>query len=155
MRRLAWIALALLFVLAAPASAQRPESALHAEIALPGAEGRFLNVDVRRGGEGLLLVGCVSEARGVCDEVSRVALTERQALELTSYVAAMEARMRCPPPQGADGDRPFTITTHGARGGTFEGALPADEARIAERTAGPCAASARLAAYLVARFGAR
>lgn len=146
--------MALLAFVALPLAAQPRQSALHAAIAIP-SDGpvRHLNVDVQRGGEGLVLVGCVTDAPEDCATTRRVPLSQREALELMSLVAAMEARMRCPPPAGEPEDIAFTIRTRGARGGTFEGALPRSPANVAERTSGGCAASARLAWWIVQRFG--
>lgn len=137
---------------AAPAFAQSAAmpSRIEAEIGLPGTGvARFANLTVDLGGAAWTIEGCVASVAGACFATSRVVLSDAERRELTSIVALVQQRMRCPPPRAQPGDPAFTIRMGGS---TWEGALPADPAQLGARTSGACAASARLAAWLVSHF---
>ena len=139
---------------AAPAFAQSAAlpARIEAEIGLPGAGApRFASLTVDLRGTAWAIDGCVGTLAGVCYWTSRVVLSDAERSELTSIVALVQQRMRCPPPRTQPGDPAFTIRMDGA---TWEGALPADPAQLGARTSGACAAAARLAAWLVSHFPA-
>jgi hypothetical protein len=154
-RSLALLLLGLCLSLAARAQAQAPHALpahVTAQIGLPGSgPARFANLTLTLGALPWVIEGCIASSAGVCFATARVELTEPQRRELVVILQLLAQRMRCPPPAAEPGDPAFTITTPSD---VWQGALPADPARIAARTSGQCAAASQLAWWLASRFQA-
>ncbi|MDQ3033389.1 MAG: hypothetical protein M3Y87_13295 [Myxococcota bacterium] len=128
-----------ILALAASAGAQSAAALparIDAEIGLPGAcAARFANLTVDLSGTRWAIEGCVASAAAACFATSRFVLSDAPRCELTSIVALVQQRMRCPPPRAQPGDPAFSIRMSS---GKWEGAPPAIP-RSSVRTSGACA----------------
>lgn len=141
------------------AAAEQAPPALPAEIRahvhLPGPQpDDHLFVTVSLDGLPWTITGCVTASHGACEETARVELTDADREALVTALAEVRAIPRCEPEGLFPGDRAYRLDlTGGPR--PYEGHLPADVAQVEARGEGPCRADARLAWWIVRRFGAR
>lgn len=120
--------------------------AFHAHVHAPGVEPKVhVNVSLT----GWTLTGCISEVEGACDKTGSFDVGPAARAELVGIWNDVRATPRCEPEGRWKGDRFFEIT-HGDD--TFAGRLPASDADLPARNAGPCRAGARLAMWFVHQF---
>jgi hypothetical protein len=118
----------------------------YAHVHAPGAEPKVhVNVSLTE----WTLTGCISEVQGACDKSGSFVVGPAGRAELLRIWKDVRATPRCEPEGRWPGDRFFEIT-HGDE--TFAGRLPASDADLPTRNAGPCRAGARLAMWFVHQF---
>ena len=93
----------------------------------------------------------VSTAHAQVPQAPRVPLSDAARAALVTRVQAVHAMGRCEPESFSPGDPRYSMDFPANH---YAGHLPADPSAIAARTAGPCAAPARLAWWLAERFNA-
>jgi hypothetical protein len=126
------------------------EGSIHVTLAMPGPDAaRFVTATLEQGPP-LAVFGCVSSVSGACRRTTQIELDHDAGAELDALVTAVRAIPRCEPEAIVPGDREYTLTLDGAPR-EYTGHLPAAEAELASRDAGPCRADARLA-WWVARW---
>jgi hypothetical protein len=128
---------------------------IRARVHLPGpAADDHLFVTVSLDGLPWTITGCVTGPHGGCEETGRIELTDADRTALVTALGEVRAIPRCEPEGNFPGDRPYRLDITGAPR-PYEGSLPSDPTQIDTRNAGPCRADARLAWWIVQRFGAR
>lgn len=158
-RRLLLLALALALAACGGASEQPAQQSaqpgsidLAAAVDIPGRAGWSITARLDASEGAWSLDGCPTQERAACEESFSIALDAAARAELERMLADLRAMPRCEPEGFVPGDPSYSLRTGGV---TYDGHLAADPAAVAARLEGPCAAPARLAWWVVARFADR